>query len=400
MPIQQPVSSATIQALNLAALQQTGITQVSPGGKARAFCDIAGDQLGGSEGRKYAALGQSLLPYAVKDNLDFLGEIYGIPRLGAVTASSNIADFNFSFYVLQGTFGQINNGQPIVVPAGTTISTNDPNGVVYTLDSAVTLPAASSSVSFSATSSQDGSAGNIPSGVLTNHNYRGYADFRFGSLLVTNNFGITEGRDAEDDDDYRYRINIELQSKGGAAEADLRLAILTVPGIQDVVFARQAGTYIAYIYGVSQVASPALLQACQTQLNNVTAFPLVGTAVAPDLVGISLSTTLTFIAGATSAEQQNAIAAASSAAANYINNLATGATFVINEVASQILNADTNILDIGQPNKPLSNIYIWRDRADGTRYSRFLVADYTPILGERLIVETSVPNPIQLTPSS
>jgi uncharacterized phage protein gp47/JayE len=397
MSIQQPQASSTFQAQNLAALQQTGITQTSPGGKARAFADIVGEQLGSSEGRKYVAIGQTLLPYAVRSNLDFLGEIYGVPRLGAVTAASSAADFNFSFYVVQGTFGQINNGQPIVVPAGTTISTNDPNGPVYTLDAAVSLPASSTSVPFSATSTQDGTAGNVPAGVITNHNFRGYSDFRFGSLLVTNNYGITAGRAEEDDESYRYRIHIKLQSKGGAGGDDLRLAILTVPGVQDVVFQRQAGSYTAYIYAVSQVVSPGLLQACQTQLNNVTAFPLVGTAVAPDLVGISLATTLTFLAGASSAEQQNAIAASTSAAANYLNNQALGATMVINELASVILNSDTNILDIGQPNKPISSIYIWRNRADGSRYSRFLVADYQPLTGERLVVETSISNPIQLS---
>jgi hypothetical protein len=162
----------------------------------------------------------------------------------------------------------------------------------------------------------------------------------------------------------------------------------------------QAGTFLVYIYGVAQVASPSLLQACQTQLNNVAAYPLVGTAVAPDLVGISLATTLSFVTGATPAQQQNAISAAITAASNYINNLALGATVVINEIASIILNADPNILDIGQPNQPLSSIYIWRDRADGTRYSRYLVADYTPQTGERIIVENSITNPIQLTPAS
>jgi hypothetical protein len=400
MPIQSPQSAAIFQAQNLSALQQTGITQINPGGKARAFADIVGDQLGLSEGRQYLNLGQTLLPYATEDNLDFLGEINGLPRLDAVTASSDSTDFNFTFYVLSGTFGQINNGQSITVPAGVVVSTVSPNGVTYTLDAAVVLPAASSSVSFSASSSQDGIAGNVPAGVLTNHSFRGYTDSRTGSLLVTNNFGVTEGRDAEDDDSYRYRINLELQSKGGAAEGNLRLAILLVPGIQDVVFLRQTGTYIAYIYGVSQVASPGLLQACQTQLNNVTAYPLVGVATAPDLVGISFITTLTFVAGATPAQQQTAIAAATTAAANYINNLTLSGTFVINEVASLVLNADPNILDIGQPNKPIKSIYIWRSRADGTRYSRFLVADYTPQTGERLIVENTITAPIALTPST
>jgi uncharacterized phage protein gp47/JayE len=400
MPIQQPQSSSVFQARNLAALQTTGITQTSPGGKARAFCDIVGDQQGLSEARKYGAIGQTLLPYATGDNLDFLGEIYDFPRLDAVTAASSLSDYNFNFYVLSGTFGQINNGNDIVVPAGTTISTNDPGGPVYTLDAAVTLPAGSSSVPFSATSVQDGAAGNAPAGNFTNCSFQGYTDFRFGSLLVTNNYSITAGRDAELDDDYRYRLSLKMQSTGGAAWSDIRLNLLTVPGIQDVQPAPQVGTYTVYIYAVSQVTSPSLLQACQTVLNSETAYPNVGTAIAPDLVGISLATTLTFVKSATSAEKQAAISASVTAVSNYINNLPIGATFVINEAASLILNADPNILDIGQPNQPLTNVYIWRDRADGTRYSRYLVADYTPQLGERLIVENTITNPIQLTATS
>lgn len=397
MPIQSPQSTATFQAQTLSSLQQTGITQTNPGGKARGFSDIVGDQLGRLEARSYTNIGQSLLPYATGDNLDFLGEVYGVARLGATTAAANVSDYNFQFYVLQGNFGQINGGQSIVVPAGAAISTASQSGAVYTLDTPVTLPAASSVVPFSATSASDGSAGNAPAGVFRNTNFRGYVDFRNGSLLVTNNYGITAGRDAEDDDSYRYRINTKLQSKGGASESDLQLAILSVPGIQNVVFKRQAGTYIAYIYSVNQVVSSGLLTACQAQLNSTTAFPLVGVATAPDLVGISLQTSLKFVGGATPSQQQTAIAAAVTAASNYINNLSLTATLVINEIASEILNADPNILDIGQPNKPLSSIYIWRDRADKTRYSRYLVSDYATQTGERLIVENSVANPINLT---
>ena len=376
MPIQQPQSSSVFQARNLAALMATGITQTSPGGKARAFSDIVGDQMGLSEARKYAALGQTVLAYATGDSLDFIAGPK-LPRLTAKTASSSSSDFNFTFYVLSGTFGQINSGRDIVVPAGTSISTSSQNGPTYTLDYPVTLPAASSSVSFSATSSADGTAGNAPAGVFTNCSFQGYTGFRYGSLLVTNNYGITEGQDAELDDNYRYRIALSWQSKNGAGLEDLELAILTVPGVQNVAFEPLAGTYLAYIYGVAQVTSPALLAACQAQLNAITAYPGTGTAVAPDLVGISLSTALTFVAGATPAQKQNAISSASIAAANYINTLAIGATLVINEVASVILNADSNILDIGQPNQPIASIYIWRDRADGSRYSRYLVADYT-----------------------
>jgi hypothetical protein len=50
----------------------------------------------------------------------------------------------------------------------------------------------------------------------------------------------------------------------------------------------------------------------QAQINATTAWPLTGTAVSPDLIGISFSTTVTFVTGATPAEQQTAIANATS----------------------------------------------------------------------------------------
>jgi hypothetical protein len=43
--IQTPSTSTSYQASILAALQTTGITNTSPGAKARAFCDAAGDQV-------------------------------------------------------------------------------------------------------------------------------------------------------------------------------------------------------------------------------------------------------------------------------------------------------------------------------------------------------------------
>ena len=127
-------------------------------------------------------------------------------------------------------------------------------------------------------------------------------------MLVTNNFGVATGSDAEDDDSYRYRINLKLTSKNGAAEADLRLSILNVPGIQNVTFQRQAGTYLCYVYAVSPTVPTSTMQMVQARINAVTAFPLVGTAKNPDLVGISVQTTLTFVPGATSAQKQAATA--------------------------------------------------------------------------------------------
>lgn len=399
MPIQSPQSASVTQQNLLGALQNTGITQVNPGGKARAFADAVGNEIGGLETRSYAAIAQTLLPYATKSNLDFLGEIFGVPRLAAQTGSSTSSDSNFIFYVETGTFGAINSGSDIIVPAGTILSTASVTGPTYTTDTAIVLPSGSSSVAFSATSTIDGSGGNVLSGAITSTNFRSYTNYKYGSLLVTNNYGIVTGTDAESDTNYSYRINLKLSSKNGAAESDIILAVLLVPGIQNVVFNRQSGTYLCYIYSTSPTVPTSVMQLVQSQLNAVTAWPLVGTAIQPDLIGISLSTTITFVSGATASQQATALSNAQAAAANYINNLnsAIGQTLVINEIASVIISADPNILDIGQPNQPLNNISIWRSRDDGTRYSRTLVNDYTPVLGERICTEPSIINPINLT---
>lgn len=165
-----------------------------------------------------------------------------------------------------------------------------------------------------------------------------------------------------------------------------------------MVFTSQAGSFYVYLYAVSPVVPPSLLQLANVTLTP--AFPIQGIALSPDLVGISLSTTLSFTAGVSPADQPGIIATATSAAANYINNLPIGQPLIINQLAAVILGADSRISDIGQPNDEIPNIFIWRARSDGTRYSRFLVNNYTPATGERIIVETSISNPINLTSAS
>lgn len=113
------------------------------------------------------------------------------------TAGVDLGDQNFEWYVRNGTFGAINSGRDIVIPSGVRIYTaSNPAGPVYTAD-AVTLPAAASSVFFSASSLYSGSAGNAPSGIFSQSNFTNYTESRYGSLLVTNNYGIVGGRDAE-----------------------------------------------------------------------------------------------------------------------------------------------------------------------------------------------------------
>jgi Baseplate J-like protein len=397
MAIQTPQSATQYAATILAALQTTGVTNTTPGGKARALADIIADQMGALASAQFIASSQFLLPYATGTALDALGAIYGVQRLQSQDANSPASDGNFEFYVQSGTFGTINNGNDIIIPAGTRIFTAASNGPVYSVNMDTTLPASQSVMNFSASSLTIGSSGNAASAIFSQSNFTNYSQSAYGSLLVTNNYAIVTGMDAEADADYQYRINLKLQSAGGSSEVDIRAALLQVPGIANVAFNSLAGTYQVFVYGVSPVVAPSLLALAQTAMNGATAYPLNGIALASTLVGISLTTTLTLQAGLSTAQQAQIVSEAQTAAANYINNLAIGAEFVINECADVIMNSDSNIIDIGSPDMPIQDIYIWRARLDGTRYSEYLVNNYTPALGEQILVEQSISNPLNIT---
>jgi len=287
-----------------------------------------------------------------------------------------------------GKFGDINSGSDINLPAGTLILSPASNSPIFITDTAYTLKATDTQQYVGAYAAAPGNSANAAAGVfnLWSGNVP-YSKSAFGSLLVTNDYGVVGGRDDESDDNYRYRIQQKLQGRNGANEAALRFNLLQVPGIQDIVFTRLAGTFNCYVYGIAPTPAPSLLDAVQQTINDNVAFPLTGTAIAPDLVGISLVTTLAMSAGASTTDQDMVIGEAVAAAQDYIDNLAVGQQLVINEIADRIRNADARILDVGQPNKQIPEIFIWRSRDDGTRYSRFLLGNYTPAVGERIVVE-------------
>jgi hypothetical protein len=60
--IQRPKSSAAYQADILAALAQSGIRQLAPGGKARAIADIVSDKMGELETRQFLSVSETSCP--------------------------------------------------------------------------------------------------------------------------------------------------------------------------------------------------------------------------------------------------------------------------------------------------------------------------------------------------
>jgi hypothetical protein len=147
---------------------------------------------------------------------------------------------------------------------------------------------------------------------------------------------------------YQYRIHVRLISDSSCNEDALTSQLLPIPGVQRVAFQTLAGAFYVYVYAITPLASVSLLQTVQDALAGYVAFPITGTALNPDLVGFSLSTTITLSPKATSTDAQTAVSNAVAAVQNYINNLSVGQELVIDDIGEAILTASPLIVDVGQ----------------------------------------------------
>jgi len=102
-----------------------------------------------------------------------------------------------------------------------------------------------------------------------------------------------------------------------------------------MVFDRKAGTFLCYVYAITPVAAASVLGMAQDTINQAVAYPLTGTVLNPDLVGITLATT---IAVSTQTDKDTAAGQAVSAVQEYLNNIRIGDILIINDIAKAIRN--------------------------------------------------------------
>jgi uncharacterized phage protein gp47/JayE len=381
-------------------IANSSLTLLSPGSKARAIIEAAGQVVGNTGEDTADGVLQSLLSQATGPTLDLIAGAYGLQRLPAVSPKIEAADSSLKYYVRAGTFGDINNGGPIQVPAGTQIKADsDGTSIIYLQRQAVTLPAASSEVYFAADEFSTRVNSNVAPNVLTSHNFTGYLDSAFRSLLVTNEKGAA-GRPRETDSNLRFRIRSSLTSTASGNLTSVRLAALQIPGVSDVrIISNRAGlgTFDVVVFGISPVVGPGLLQQVQNAVNRVVSVGSRGIAVSSNLVGVSLRARVRFRANTPQAEKNAALISADTNVRRYINDLLPGQSLTINALTNAILSSADAIVDVGLPSDPFEELLIWRQTSpDSTRFSRNLEVNRRIRDDEDLVVEPFVDQPILL----
>ena len=207
-------------------------------------------------------------------DLDNIASSYGVTRIGPSRSRAEEVDFNFYFYS-ESLFGDINGGQPIIIPKGTAIKrASRVNGsrITYFLKENVILPPAAKIKYCSVECSSIGSAGNVGKNALSSHEFTNYADSNNGSLLCNNRFPIATGRNAESDEDLRGRIFNKFASLNVLSQDNIRMKFLETPGIYRTRFVKNwfgMGTSAMFVFGANNDVRNSSIRMLQGKIDDL-----------------------------------------------------------------------------------------------------------------------------------
>lgn len=388
--------------------ENAGITEFSPGSLTRtltqAFAAYHTNIVGRYNDEKYTPL----ISHATGAYLDLWGKITNIPRLPATTASTSAESNVIKFYTYANNFGSINSGQDIQLYPGVAIySDYDTDGkrktwILTGTANELKLDADADFQYVPATAREQGSSGNIDENTLINHDFTSYTDKSNNSLMVTNVSAVNSGSERESDDSYRYRIINQLLAGATGNRIAIQLAALSISGVSTVVFSPYRlgiGTSIMIVVGNTPSTPQSLVDKVQLAVNKVKSEGSIIVCQKPLETGVALDFTLTYVNNNTLTTTQvtNLENQIISKLTSYINTTKLGGILVVNEMVERVLSTSESILDIGQPNKPFNEIFIYKySKANAQRIRKRISGNYQTTWNEILMTEPSLSEAITI----
>ncbi len=384
---------------------QTNITQLTPGGKARFFLATVAKE----QSKQMATFDQNLLQpyirYSSGKFLDFFGDMLNLPRVQASHAESGAN--NFMFYVQSGKFSDINAGSPFTIPSGTSVYTKPFEGEIVTpgletqptimystIESVVCNPDQSYAY-VEIRANVEGDESSVPRNVINKHNFGSYRFATNNLLSCTNKFAIDNGDNRESDEAYRYRLLNIFKARAQAVEAAIRIAALGVPGVSDVVLvnAEQGpGSFALYIKGITPTVSPSLIYSVSSAIQQVVAYGIRPFVSAPVSIGVELIAAVNWSPRATKEEIASGYTSMRNAVERTINDLDIGESLDLALLIDVMLASAPKANRIGRitPNT-FEETYIYRQSPtnDGIVRNLAIGSIIEPLYNQRIILETS-----------
>lgn len=380
----------------------TNITRLSAGGIARSLVESMNRRLANAYDTFDLNLARSFVSSAPGQYLELIGTLLAVERESPAAAAVNADTEVIKFYVASGTFGTINNNNDFTLSRGTIISSEVQNsGIRYRLTEDVPLLSTASLAWASAEAVIPGEESNIGTGSLQYHDFVSYTDYLNETLLVTNVHPIANGKNFESDDNYRYRIVNRVLEAEAANETAIRLAVLSTPGVADVIILRRyrgIGTFGVIIKTSLPTVSQSVLDAVTANVEQTMALGDVAYVRKPFETGLAIELTIHYSQRLPDEALDLIEESLRTEITSNINSLDIGEAFYVNKLISELFAISDNIANFGVAGKPIDKVYIYKEsQLRDNRVRSNLLGDHIPESDERVIMEPTLTQPITIT---
>jgi len=377
----------------------TNITKLTTGAKARALLDAVNNRIVDAYNTFDLNLTKAFVSSAPGQYLDLIGELVGVTRTSAVAANITQDMQVLRFYVDTDTFGDYNSSQNILIPRGTLVSTRSGGaGIVYRVSSDQVLLDSDSEAYIDAEAMNPGEAANVGRDVLRYHNFTGYSDYLSDTLKVSNAHPIASGSNLETDANYRFRISNRVLEAEAANETSIRLAALSTPGVANVLIIpryRGIGTFGLLIESVSPTVTNALVTDVTSRVELVQALGTLAFIRGPHETGITFRTTVEYHHTIDDVLANEIESSLEQTIREYVLSLGIGEEFLVNRLVNEMFTVSTEIKNFGIVGTPIEEMYIYTDsKTEDSRVKEKLLGDYTPDFDERVVIETTIKQPM------
>lgn len=153
--------------------------------------------------------------------------------------------------------------------------------------------------------------------------------------------------EGEDDKSYKHRISIQITVLETSNELAVRMAVLSVPGVQDAIinkFTHGAGSFSVFLITETGVVSENVINDCIKKIDETAAYGIKYTVSAPELVPVELGVKLIFLNGTKNTDTLKK--EARKVIREYINSKTLKEPLVINEIIQRVMGISKDIYDL------------------------------------------------------
>jgi hypothetical protein len=156
-------------------------------------------------------------------------------------------------------------------------------------------------------------------------------------------------KDGEEDEDYRYRISKQSLTLASANETAVRLACLSVPGVDDVIlkaYTHGTGSFAVYVVSDTPQTPDSVLYDVNKALDGMKAYGIRAAAFAPKLIPVELRARIIFDKKVVDLDRQMVRKQAEQLIKDSINQLSVGASLDPRELEKEIVRSHSDIYSV------------------------------------------------------